>query len=86
MPLPKIHHLAVVKEWRLIDLSTKETFYYGQRVATFDGRIGTLEFATPPEHDMEPGVVHFRQDNTGHMIELPPAVIGARWMDGEELF
>lgn len=85
MTTAAITKLAVHHDWRLIDLSTKETLYYGQRVVTFRGELGTLEWATPPKHDGSTGRVYFRPDRAGYQHEFFPSVINAAWVNGDDL-
>lgn len=85
MAKPDITKFAVHKDWRLIDLQTKQTLYYGQRVVTFDGKLGVLGWATPPASAGSAGRVYVLQHGASYQSEWFPTVIGAAWVNGEDV-
>lgn len=77
--------LCVFGDWRLICCQSRETLYIGQRIAAFDGRIGTLEMAVPPAGVGYVGDVYLLQHGASHLSQMVPADINAKWIDGDDI-
>lgn len=86
-PIVAIHPkgLFIQGDWRLICCQTRETLYVGQRIAAFDGKIGTLEMATPPADDWGTGSVYMLQNGASHLTHMTPSDINAKWVNGDDI-
>lgn len=86
-PIVAIHPrgLFIHADWRLICCQTRETLSIGQRVAAFDGKIGTLEYAVPPINESGTGTVYMLQSGASHMTHMTPADINAKWVNGDDI-
>jgi hypothetical protein len=86
-PIVAIHPkgLFIQGEWRLICCQSRETLHISQKIAAFDGKIGTLEYAVPPADASGTGSVYMLQSGASHLTHMTPSDINAKWVNGDDI-